>query len=137
MGSIHKTHTEYTGKMAFDSQINGHHIIIDTVAAGGGDNAGPNPKPLMLSALAGCTGMDVVSVLTKMRANFSDFSIDVEADLSDEHPRVYTEIRVHYFIKINEPEKMEKAVNLSKDTYCGVSAMLAKICPVKFEIHYL
>ena len=94
MGTIHKTNTAFKGKMEFDSVINGHHITIDTVEAGGGENKGPNPKPLILSALAGCTGMDVVSVLNKMRASYSDFSIEVDADLTEAHPRVYSEIRV-------------------------------------------
>jgi putative redox protein len=137
MGAIHKTTTAFKGKMEFESVINGHHITIDTVEVGGGENKGPNPKPLILSALAGCTGMDVVNVLNKMHATYSDLSIDVDADLTDEHPRVYSEIRVTYHIKTNDREKMEKAVNLSKDSYCGVSAMLAKVCPVKFEIVYL
>jgi putative redox protein len=137
MGTVHHTKTQHMGKMEFDSVINDHHITIDTVEAGGGENHGANPKPLMLSALAGCTGMDVVSLLNKMRAEYSDFSIDVDADLSDEHPRMYTEIRVKYYIKINDREKMEKAVRLSKDQYCGVSAMLKKVCPVEFEINYL
>jgi putative redox protein len=72
-----------------------------------------------------------------MRATYSDFSIDVEADLTDEHPRVYSEIRVTYTIKTEDREKMEKAVNLSKDSYCGVYAMLKKVCEVKFQIVYL
>lgn len=125
------------GKMEFDTQINNHHITLDTVPNGGGEDHGPSPKPLILSALAGCTGMDVVGILNKMRVTYSDFKIDVEADLTDEHPRVYSEIRVNYTIRIAEKEKMEKAVKLSKDQYCGVSAMLQKVCPVKFEITYL
>lgn len=137
MASIHKTSTQHMGKMQFDSVINGHHITIDTVEAGGGDNLGPNPKPLLLSALAGCTGMDVVSTLNKMRAEYSDFSIDIEADLTDEHPRVYSEIRMTYKIKTENHDKMERAVKLSKEQYCGVSAMLKMVCPVKFEIQYL
>jgi putative redox protein len=137
MATIHKTSTQFMGKMEFDTEINGHHITLDTVPAGGGENHGPSPKPLILSSLAGCTGMDVVGVLNKMRATFSDFSIDVEADLTDEHPRVYSEIRVTYTIKTDDRAKMEKAVSLSKDSYCGVYAMLKKVCEVKFQIVYL
>lgn len=137
MATTHKVSTQHVGKMEFDSVINGHHITIDTVEAGGGNNKGPNPKPLMLSALAGCTGMDVVSTLNKMRAVYSDFSIDVEADLTDNHPRVYSEIRMVYKIKTADKDKMERAVKLSKEQYCGVSAMLQMVCPVKFEIQYI
>ncbi|MDZ4668904.1 MAG: OsmC family protein [bacterium] len=137
MATIHKVGTQFMGKMEFDTVINGHHITLDTVAAGGGEDKGASPKPLILSALAGCTGMDVVGVLNKMRATYSDFSIDVEGDLTNDHPRVYSEIRVKYSIRTADHSKMEKAVNLSKDTYCGVYAMLKKVCEVKFEIVYL
>jgi putative redox protein len=126
--------------MQFVSQINGaHELTIDTTEAGGGQDSGPSPKPLLLTSLGGCTGMDVVSLLNKMHVNFSDFSVNVEADLRDEHPRIYTEIRMVYKIKIAEADrdKMEKAVSLSKDKYCGVSAMLAMVCPILSRVEYV
>ena len=129
MSTLHQADTRFTGGMQFVSQINGaHEITIDTTEAGGGINSGPSPKPLLLTALGGCTGMDVVSLLNKMHA-----------DLRDEHPRIYTEIRMVYKIKIAEAdrEKMEKAVNLSKEKYCGVSAMLAMVCQIITTIEYL
>ena len=139
MPAIHQTKTEWNSDMQFTSHINNHSFIVDTVPAGGGHDAGPSPKPFLLTALAGCTGMDVVGMLKKMRVDFSDFSIFVDATLGDEHPRMYTEIRVLYKIKLAEEDKpkMEKAVNLSKDQYCGVYAMLSKVCPVNFKIEYL
>jgi len=137
MATLHKTSTQYVGKMEFDTVINGHHITLDTAAAGGGEDKGASPKPLLLSSLAGCTGMDVVSLLNKMHVVYSDFNIEVEADLGDEHPKMYTEIRLTYFIKTEDKDKMEKAVNLSKDKYCGVSAMLSKVCPIVSNIVYL
>ncbi|MCG9880152.1 MAG: OsmC family protein [Bacteroidia bacterium] len=137
MSTVHKTNTRFVGKMEFDTEINGHHITLDTTEAGGGENNGPSPKPLLLSSLAGCTGMDVVSLLNKMHVSYSDVNIEVEADLGDEHPRMYTEIRLTYFIKTEDKDKMEKAVNLSKDKYCGVSAMLSKVCPIVTNIVYL
>lgn len=137
MSTIHKTNTRFVGKMEFDSEINGHHLTLDTLEAGGGENKGPSPKPLLLSSLAGCTGMDVVSLLNKMHVVYSDFNLEVEADLGNEHPKMYTEIRLTYFIKTEEKDKMEKAVNLSKDKYCGVSAMLSKVCPIVTRIVYL
>jgi putative redox protein len=83
--------------------------------------------------------MDVVSLLNKMHVSFSDFTVHVEADLRDEHPRIYTEIRMVYKIRIadTDKDKMEKAVNLSKEKYCGVSAMLAMVCPIVANIEYL
>lgn len=139
MGTVHHTETIHKGKMEFETVINGHSITLDTSPAGGGENKGASPKPLLLSALAGCTGMDVAGLLNKMRVEYSDFSLDVDADLTDEHPRVYSEIRLIYRIKVKEEdkEKMEKAVHLSKTKYCGVSAMLSKVCPVIARIEYL
>ncbi len=139
MATIHKTKTQWNGGMQFTGNIDGHTFIMDTTAAGGGTNSGPSPKPFLLTALGGCTGMDIVPMLHKMRVAFSDFSIDVDAALSDEHPRVYTEININYYIKMAEADhdKMEKAVAMSKDKYCGVSAMLEKICPINFKINYL
>ncbi len=139
MASIHEVNTIFTGGMSFDSIIDGHTIHLDTKPAGGGNNEGPSPKPLLLSALAGCTGMDVVSLLNKMRVPFSDFSIQLKANLTEEHPRVYDGAKMVYSIKITETDrdKMEKAVALSKEKYCGVSAMLGKVFKIEFEINYL
>lgn len=139
MATVHHTVTNHKGKMEFETLINGHSIILDTVPAGGGENHGPNPKPLLLSALAGCTGMDIVPMLQKMRVEFSNLSIAVDADLTDEHPRVYSEIRLTYRIQVAESdrEKVEKAVKLSKTSYCGVSAMLEKVCPIISHIEFL
>ncbi len=140
MPTLHTARTQFTEGMQFISEINnGHKITIDTTEAGGGKGSGPSPKPLLLTALGGCTGMDVVSLLNKMKVQFSEFSVETEADLRDEHPRIYTEIRMKYKIKIaaEDQEKMQKAVTLSKEKYCGVSAMLAMVCEIKSEIIYL
>lgn len=137
--ATHQTTTAWTGGMAFTTEINGHKINLDLSAEDGGENSGPRPKPLLLSALAGCTGVDVVSILNKMRVEYSDFSIAASADLSEEHPKVYTAIRLHYKIKMKpeDHDKMAKAVTLSKEKYCGVSAMLEKVCPIDWEVEYL
>lgn len=131
--------TEFTGGMRFVSKFDdGHHLIIDTAEDDGGSNSGPRPKQLMLSALAGCTGIDVVSLLNKMRVEFSNFSIDTEAILSADHPKIYTDVKVIYRITVKpeDREKVEKAVTLSKEKYCGVSAMFGKFANMSFEIIY-
>lgn len=130
--------TYHAGKMAFEVKIGDHSTRIDTVAPDG-DDTGPSPKKLLLGTLAACTGMDVVSILTKMRVDFSDFSIRTKADLTPDHPKVFTKVELIYRIKLDEKhqKKMEKAVKLSKETYCGVSAMLAKNSPIEFKIEYL
>ena len=122
--------------MAFESEVNGHKIVIDAVEEVGGKNRGPRPKPLMLLALAGCTGMDVVSILKKMRVELKDFSVEVEANSTEEHPKHYNEMKVIYkFWGEDLPlEKLEKAVNLSEERYCGVSAVYKKYVKMSYEI---
>jgi len=129
----------FNSGMNFTADINGHKIEIDTDEASGGKNIGTRPKALMLASLAGCTGLDVVSILNKMRVNFSDLSISVDGHLTDTEPKIYDEITINYTIKVsNEDEsKVEKAVNLSQDKYCGVTKMFESFAKVGFKINYL
>ena len=122
--------------MAFEAEVNGHKIIIDAAEAVGGENRGPRPKPLMLVALAGCTGMDVVSILNKMRVEVDAFNVVVEGDLTEEHPKQFSQMRVIYEFKGTDLplDKLEKAVNLSEERYCGVSAMYKKAIGISTEI---
>ena len=122
--------------MAFEAEVNGHKIIIDAAETVGGENRGPRPKPLMLVALAGCTGMDVVSILKKMRVDVDGFNVVVEGDLTEEHPKQFTQMRVVYEFKGKDlpMDKLEKAVNLSEERYCGVSAMYKKAIGISTEI---
>jgi len=135
---MHNVTTKWAGKMAFDSEIDNHTLRIDT---GGvlGDDTGPSPKKLLLASLAGCTGMDVVSLLKKMRVHITGFDMDIEADLTEEHPIVYSEIRLVYrFQGFNlDKAKVEKAVKLSQERYCGVSEMLRKNSPIHYRIEYV
>ncbi len=123
--------------MSFTAHINGHKLTTDSNSEGPGD--GPSPKRLMLASLAGCTGIDVVSILTKMKVNFSHFSIDVQASLSENQPQIYNHVKVIYKIKIAEGNriKMEKAVKLSEEKYCGVNAMFRSFAKVEHAIIYL
>ncbi|MFC2152879.1 OsmC family protein [Bacteroidota bacterium] len=122
--------------MAFESEINGHKLAIDATEEVGGMDKGPRPKPLMLLSLAGCTGMDVVSILKKMRVELDDFAIEVEAEMTEEHPKHYSSMNIIYkFWGEDLPqEKLEKAVSLSDERYCGVSAVYKKAIPVTNEI---
>ncbi|OQY00786.1 MAG: osmotically inducible protein C [Bacteroidetes bacterium 4572_117] len=123
-------------KMAFEVEVAGHKIIIDAGEKVGGENKGPQPKPFMLVALGGCTAMDVISILTKMRVEIEDFKVKVEGDLTDEHPKHYYKMKVIYeFTGKNLPmEKLKKAVNLSEERYCGVSASYRKSMELSSEI---
>ncbi|MDY6800415.1 MAG: OsmC family protein [Bacteroidota bacterium] len=122
--------------MAFETELNGHKIVIDADSAVGGKNLGPRPKPLMLLALAGCTGMDVISILKKMRVELDDFNVEVIANNTDEHPKHYDEMKVIYKFWGKElPEdKINKAVNLSEERYCGVSFVYRKYVKMSTEI---
>ncbi|MBK8610611.1 MAG: OsmC family protein [Chitinophagaceae bacterium] len=135
----HSVSTVFNKNMAFTANINGHDIVMDTTVKGGGDDSGASPKQLMLASLAGCTGMDVVSVLAKMKVAFTDFSMDVVAGLTEEHPMIYNQVKLTYKIKVAEADqsKVEKAVNLSQEKYCGVSAMFRAFADLKTEIVYL
>ena len=125
--------------MAFTSTINGHHVVMDTTADEGGEDSGPSPKRLMLASIAGCTGIDIVSILNKMKVDFSDFSIAVHAALTTEHPKIYNHVKVTYKIKLAEADKskMIKAVQLSTEKYCGVYAMFSTFAKMDTEIDYL
>jgi len=134
---MHNVKTNWVNNMAFDSQIDKHTLRIDAPEPLGEDT-GASPKKLLLSSLAGCTGIDVVSLLNKMKVSFDNFEMDVEADLTDEHPKVYSEIRLVYrfYGEDLNKAKIEKAIALSKDKYCGVSAMLQKNCPIVYSVEY-
>ena len=129
----------FKGGMNFTAEVNGHKIEIDTEEAAGGKNIGTRPKALMLVSLAGCTGFDVVSILNKMRVNFSDLSVNVEGHLTKTEPKIYDKVHLNYSIKVQkeDEEKVLKAVKLSKEKYCGVSKMFESFSKVSFEINYI
>lgn len=134
----HYVKTIHNSGLSFTSSIGDHAVPIDASAEHGGQNSGASPKKLMLASLAGCTGIDVVMLLDKMKAVYSDFSIDISASLTDEHPKIYKDVVVSYRIRIDEKDraKMEKAVQLSQDKYCGVSAMFKAFANVTHQIIY-
>ena len=131
-----KVEIKWTEDMAFEATANNHKIVIDAVEAVGGKDRGPRPKPLTLVSLGGCTGMDVISILTKMRVKPDYFNVEVEGELTEEHPKYYHTITINYIFKGKDlpMEKLEKAVTLSQDRYCGVTAMLNKAAVIKHNI---
>ena len=132
-----KLELDFLGGMAFETELNGHKLYIDADESAGGKDTGPRPKGLMMLALAGCTGMDVVSILKKMRVEYDSLSIGIDAEMDEEYPKPYTSMKVIYkFAGNNLPvDKIQKAVDLSKDRYCGVSANFRDSFPVNNEIH--
>ena len=121
--------------MAFEAEQEGQRIPID-VPGPDGASRGVRPKGLLLAGLGGCTGMDVVSILEKMRVPFEGLAVEVSADQSEDHPRVFTAIRVTYRFKGRDlpMDKLARAVQLSQEKYCGVSAMLGKTAAITTEI---
>ena len=86
----------WKGGMAFETEMDGHKIVIDATPEVGGKGLGPRPKPFMLLALAGCTGMDVISILTKMGQEVSWFNVRVESEMTHEHPKHYSGFHIIY-----------------------------------------
>lgn len=124
--------------MEFDAQVGEHKIILDASEEHGGTNLGTSPKPLLLVSLAGCTGMDVMSLARKMRVEFEKFEIEVEAEKSDDIPSVYTSMKLIYKFETREdlsPEKPLKMVALSQERYCGVAHMLRKVSQLQYEVY--
>ena len=126
----------WTDKVAFEGDMDGHKIIVDATKEVGGSDLGPRPKKLMLTALAGCTGIDVIMILKKMKVEVEAFNVIIEADVTEEHPKHYNKMKVIYQFKgKNLPiEKLEKAVKLSETTYCGVTAVYRKAMDMESEI---
>jgi len=126
----------WTDKVAFSGDMDGHKIIVDATEQSGGSDLGPRPKKLMLTALAGCTGIDVIMILKKMKVEPEAFNVIVEAVVTEEHPMHYTKMNVIYQFKGKDlpMDKLEKAVKLSESTYCGVTAAYRKAMEMTWEI---
>lgn len=130
--------TKHTEGMAFNTVVDGHTITIDADPGFGGQDKGPKPKPLILLSLSGCTGMDVVSLMNKMRVEYADFEVKVDGELAEEHPKYYKKIHVTYSLKTKPEyhEKVKKAVTLSQERYCGINYMLSKSSELTHEIDF-
>ncbi len=119
--------------MRFEAEAgSGHHLTLDAAEHAGGHNAGFIPMELLLVGLAGCTGMDVISILRKMRQQITAYEVRVEGIRAEEHPMVFVEISVEYIITGYhvQPEAVERAIQLSKDRYCGAGITLGKVARI-------
>lgn len=135
----HESLLKWTGEMAFETELDGHKLTLDAAKEAGGQNTGMRPKKLMLTALAGCTGMDVISILKKMKIVPQEFNVRVEGNVTDEHPKQYDSMHIIYEFKgadLSE-DKLIKAIELSQEKYCGVSALYKKAISVSYEIRIL
>jgi len=128
--------SEWKGNLAFESMVGDHAVATDAPVEFGGNNSGASPKKLMLASLAGCTGIDVASILEKMRVKIDELAITVEAEATEEVPSIYKAMHITYTFKGEDldEKKLSKAVKLSHDKYCGVSMMYEKFLKISWEI---
>lgn len=120
-------------KLQFTAETRGHQVSMDTPE--NEKQIGSSPKELVLQGLAGCSAMDVISILEKMRQPVEEFTIKATTDLTDEHPKVFTNLKMIFELKgVLDVEKCKKSVEYSLTKYCGVAAMLSKVTPVQFEL---
>ena len=134
----HEIDVQWMGKMQFNALVNGHTVVMDGPEKVGGEDNGPIPKPFVLTALAGCTGMDIAAILRKAQKEVNDFEMKVTGEISKTLPIQYTSIHINYDFKGAEENKEAalKAVTDSQEKYCGVSSMLKKALPVTWEVNY-
>ena len=127
---------ESTTEMAFDVAIRHHHLTIDAKSEHGGGDGGPTPKELLLASLAGCTAMDVISILRKMRQRVTAFRVHAEGTQTEgPHPHTVVGMVLTYECEGEvQPAKLWRAVHLSHGTYCGVSAMLGAHDPISVRV---
>ena len=123
-----KTITRWSKDMAFESEYDGHAIELNGANGPDGKRLAFSPKALLLSGLAGCSGIDVVDILTKMKVPFTQLEIEAESEPVAEHPKVFQDIIIEYKIDAApaDEDKVKRAVSLSLEKYCGVAAMLRK-----------
>ncbi|MCA9875805.1 MAG: OsmC family protein [Ardenticatenaceae bacterium] len=110
----------------------GHEITLDGDPSVGGTNLGARPLELMLMSLAGCTGMDVISILKKKRQDVTAFEVKTHAERAQNHPKVFTAVTVEYIVTGHniDPKAVERAIELSEQAYCPAQAMLVQAVPI-------
>ncbi len=126
----------WKGNMAFEAQIDEYKVMMDASPAVGGQHMGPTPKPLLMASMGGCTGMDVVSLAKKMRQEVDTLEIILKGTIAEEHPMKYEAIHMIFQFtgKDLDAEKLQKAVDMSQDKYCGVAATLKDSVKLTYEI---
>lgn len=129
-------HTVWKQGMAFEAQVRDHRVMMDTKKESGGQDEGPSPKEILLGAISACAGIDVVSILQKMRLDLQSCEVSSETETTAGAPSIFREVFLRFLIQgpdIKEAQAL-KAVTLSMTKYCGVSAMVASVSPIKYEV---
>jgi putative redox protein len=131
-----KAKVDWHGKLSFTGSADtGFEVPLGANPKVGGDNDGFRPLELMAVSLAGCTAMDVISILQKKRQEISDFRVEVDADRADEHPKVLTAAAIEYHVTGKEisEKAVVRAIELSATRYCPAQSMLAKVFPMELK----
>lgn len=141
MSTTNHISTKWLGNMTFESNNpSGHSLKIDIAKEDGGDSSGFRPKALMLSSLAGCSGLDIASLMKKMKLEVDEFTIETIANLTDEHPKFYDKVVVEYHFHGSnlKEDKLQKTVDLSVEKYCGVMEMFRQFATlyIKTVFHH-
>jgi putative redox protein len=134
--AIHEIESQWMGGMQFNTLIGDHVITMDAPEKSGGEDLGPVPKPLLLTAIAGCTGMEVVAFLRKQHIELKNMTIRVRGSLSQTAPIVYTNAQLVFEIQgsSNDSEAVVQAVKDSQERFCGVGTMLRKAFPITWDV---
>ncbi len=133
-----KVNVDWKGNMAFEGTgDSGQSVLLDAGPQVGGENKGARPMETLLSALGGCTGMDVVSILKKMRMDIESFQMEISGDRAEEHPKKFTKVNIIYKLIGNnlDEKKVRKAIDLTQETYCSVSKSLNAKITYSFELN--
>lgn len=136
MGATNHITTKWLGNMAFESNNpSGLNLTIDAGPDDGGEGKGYRPKALMLSGLAGCSGLDVASLIKKMKLEVDEFTIETIANLTDEHPKYYDSVVIEYHFHGSDldEKKLQRAVDLSVEKYCGVMEMFRRFAELEIK----
>ena len=132
-----KTRIKWVEEASFLGETgSGHAVLMDGAADAGGRNLGPRPMEMLLLGLGGCTAFDVMLILKRSREPVTDCVIEIDAERSEDVPKVFTKIHLRYIVtgrKLN-PAKVERAVALSAEKYCSASAMLGRVADLSHEI---
>lgn len=132
-----KARVKWAGDMSFVAESgSGHAVVLDASPDIGGRNLGFRPMEMLLAGTGGCTAIDVMLILRKMRQEVTDCVVELEADRAETDPKVFTAIRMRYVVTGRglERAKVERAVKLSAETYCSATAMMAKTAEVTHEV---
>jgi putative redox protein len=134
-----KINVDWQGGLEFNNHLpSGHDLTVDAAEASGGQDKGPRPMELLLSGLAGCTGIDVVLILNKMKTELEDFEMEIDAERAEEAPKRFTKIKIKYKLKGKklDERKVERAIKLSEEKYCSASSSLNAEITSSYEIEH-